>query len=206
MLSGISCYCRKATAAVRHFGAISYLIESKLKYDLTIITNVKSFKLFDDTIYMTSLDDIIDFCEKEFNSLDKNKDFNYIIFYDEIFTLLSKQDKLPKKYLSFISQLRKRGIILVTTAQEWLEINVTLRRYVKFQVDCKMFPLPFTKNAVCVRYVRDGDTMKWDNEQNEYVADIINTKIEKARLSVANSYDTYETIETTKQHNAFKRR
>lgn len=181
--------------AVKHFGAISFCIDQKLKNNCTIITNVKSFKLFDDTIFMESLDDIIDFVEKNY-SIDK--EFNYIIFYDEIFTLLSKNDKFNKKYLSFLSQLRKRGIVFITTAQEWLEINVSLRRYVRYQIDCKMISMPLLKYAICIRYVYDGDTMHWDNDANDYIADIINTKIEKARLSVAKSYDTFETIETKK--------
>ena len=175
------------------FGAISFCIEQKLKNNCRIITNVMSFRLFEDTIYMESLDQIIDFVEHNYKI---DKEFNYIIFYDEIFTLLSKNDKFNKKYLSFLSQLRKRGIVFNTTAQEWLEINVTLRRYVRYQIDCKMIPL--FNMAICIRYIYDGDTMHWDNDVNDYVADIINTKIEKARLSVAKSYDTFETVSTKK--------
>lgn len=119
-------------------------------------------------------------------------DTNYIIFYDELFTLLEK-GKLNKSILTFISQLRKRGIYLVTTVQEWLDINVTFRRYVRYQVDCSMFNL-FGLFALSINKIHDGYLMKWDKELNEYDAPIIRTTIKKCSKAIADSYDTYEVI------------
>ena len=95
-----------------------------------VITNVKSYAINnkDFVIYEDNFYEII----KGFKS--GRFDTNYIIFYDEIFTLIEK-GKLDKSILSFLSQLRKRRVYLVTTAQEWLEINVTFRRYVRYQSD-----------------------------------------------------------------------
>lgn len=121
-------------------------------------------------------------------------DTNYIIFYDEIFTLIEK-GKLNKSILSFLSQLRKRGIYLITTAQEWLEINVTFRRYVRYQVACSMVTLPIFNCSFSVNEINDGYQMKWDNLENEYVSPRIKTTIKKCSLKLANSYDTYETIQ-----------
>lgn len=119
-------------------------------------------------------------------------DKNYIIFYDELFTLLEK-GKLKKNVLTFISQLRKREIYLVTTVQEWLDINVTFRRYVRYQVDCSMFNF-LGLFALSVNQIHDGYQMKWDNDLNEYSAPIIRTTIKKCSKAIADSYDTFEVI------------
>lgn len=104
--------------------------------------------------------------------------------------------RINKEILSFISQLRKRKIIFVTTAQEWLEINVTFRRYVRYQIDCNMISLPIFKTAFLLNAINDGEQLKWSNEDNEYVAPRIQTKISKGNLNIIESYDTFETIST----------
>lgn len=119
-------------------------------------------------------------------------DRNYIIFYDELFTLLEK-GKLKKDILTFISQLRKREIYLLTTVQEWLDINVTFRRYVRYQIDCYMFNF-LGLFALSINQIHDGYQMKWDNDSNEYVAPIIRTTIKKCSKVIADSYDTFEVI------------
>lgn len=123
-------------------------------------------------------------------------DTNYIIFYDELFTLLQK-GKLNDNILTFISQLRKRGIYLVTTVQEWLDINVTFRRYVRYQVDCSMFNF-LGLFALSINMIHDGYKMHWDNIENEYVAPIIKTTIKKCSKRIADSYDTLEVIKINK--------
>lgn len=90
--------------------------------------------------------------------------------------------------------MRKRGLYLVTTAQEWLEINVTFRRYVRYQVDCSLFKLPLFNCAISVNKINDGYNMAWDNLQNEYIAPRLKTSIKKCSLKIANSYDTFEVI------------
>lgn len=154
-----------------------------------IITNVKSFKVFNDTIYFDDINKIIDYCTKF-----KDNDENIIIFFDEIFTILEKRTPMNKKILSFISQLRKRKIIFVTTAQEWAEINITFRRYCRYQIECNMFSLPIFHNAFIYNIINDGDKIKWDNDQQEFVAPRIAANFAKCNKSVIESYDTYETI------------
>ena len=153
-----------------------------------VITNVKSYALNnkDFVIYEENFYEIIKgFKSGRFNT-------NYIIFFDEIFTLIEK-GKLDRSILSFLSQLRKRGIYLVTTAQEWLEINVTFRRYVRYQVDCSLRNIPLF-GAFSINYINDGYQMHWDNLENEYVSPRIKTTIKKCSLAIANSYDTFEVI------------
>jgi len=186
---GVYCYCGKQGSG-KTYSSIKFLIENKLRFGYTIITNVHSFNVFPDTLYFDNFHDIMNFILK----LPQDEQKNYIIFYDEIFTLLEKSTRINKDILSFLSQLRKRNIILVTTAQEWLEINITFRRYVRFQVDCKMISIPITKSALLVNCINDGYGLKWSNDENEYIAPRLTTKIMKGNKSIIDSYDTFETI------------
>lgn len=117
-----------------------------------------------------------------------------IIVYDEIFTALTKTSKINRDVLDFLSQMRKRRIIFITTAQEWLEINITLRRYCRFRVSCSM--RSFFGLGILIKKFYDAEQMRWSNEENEYVAPIISTTISKCNIEVANLYDTFEQIKT----------
>lgn len=154
-----------------------------------VITNQKKYAEMnkDFCIYEPNFYEIID----KFNN--GIYDTNYIIFYDELFTLLEK-GKLHKNILSFISQLRKRGIYLVTTVQEWLDINVTFRRYCRYYVECKMYN--FLGCAFSINVIHNGYQMTWNNDINEYESPIIKTTIKKCSKKIADSYDTYEVIDT----------
>lgn len=188
---GLYCYTGKQGTG-KTYSCINFLIKNKILHDYIVITNVKSFNAFNDTIYMKKIDDIIDFIIEHEHDGKK-----YIIFFDEIFTILEKKTAINKKILSFISQLRKRKIIFVTTAQEWSEINITFRRYVRFQVSCHMFAIPLFKKAFLINKINDGDGIKWDNDQQDWIAPTISTNFMKGNLEVIQSYDTFETIETS---------
>lgn len=140
-------------------------------------------------IYETDFNKIVQFLEKRVDADD------FIIVYDEIFTLIEK-GKLSKDCLAFLSQMRKRGLYLYTTAQEWLEINITFRRYVRYQIVCKMINLPIFNCALSINEINDAYQMKWDNFENDYIAPRIKTTIKKCSKKIADSYDTFETIET----------
>ena len=161
---------------------------NEIRGDKKVITNVKSYA-----------DNNKNFCIYEddfFNIIRKVKcgiyDSNYIIFYDELLTILDK-GKLNKQILTFISQLRKRNLYLITTVQEWLDINVTFRRYVRYQVDCKIFNI--FNRAYSINYIYNGYEIKWSNIDNEYIAPIIATTFKKCSKEIADSYDTLETID-----------
>lgn len=188
---GLYCYTGKQGTG-KTYSAVNFLIKNKILHNYIVITNVQSFKVFNDTIYMKNINDIIDFMVEHENDGKK-----YILFFDEIFTILEKKTSINKKILSFISQLRKRKIIFITTAQEWSEINITFRRYVRFQVSCNMFSIPILKRAFLINKVNDGDGIKWDNDSQDWIAPTIATNFMKGNLSIIESYDTFETIETS---------
>lgn len=187
---GLYCYTGKQGKG-KTYSAIKFLIEQKIEHNYIILTNVKSFNAFEDTLYFKTIDELID---KAIELTKSGK--KIIIFFDEIFTILEKKTPMNKKILSFISQLRKRQIVLVTTAQEWSEINITFRRYVRFQISCNMFSLPFLHTAFIFNSINDGDLIYWDNDQQEFIAPRISANFSKGNLSIIKAYDTFETIHT----------
>lgn len=158
-----------------------------------LITNVYSFKIFyERTTYINDLYELINYV----NNLcdDENFDRRIIILFDEIFSVVNKNYSVDDNLMTFISQLRKRSICLFTTAQEWSEINISFRKYVRFQISCRMFALPFTRTAFLFNHINNGEELKLNPQTMEYEAPVINTKIMKGNISVIQSYDTYEVI------------
>lgn len=177
-LFGIVCYCAKQGKG-KTYCAIEFCEEQSKKHGYEIITNVKSYaKTLEQQKrsfkYFKNLEDMIEYV----SALDTDK-HKVIIFFDEIFTTLAKSGSLKKFFLSFLSQLRKRKILLITTAQEWSEINITFRRYVRFQVVPNMFPFPLTKTAFIIKDINDGDLIHWDNEMQDFVAPTIEKSFAK---------------------------
>lgn len=121
---------------------------------------------------------------------DKKKVF---IVYDEIFTLMQKSSKIDGELMEFLTQQRKMKNILFTTAQEWLEVPVTFRRFVRIQVACKTRPLGRLGGILEEEYF-DAYAMKWDNLENEYIAPRLSKKFSKYEKRYMESYDTYERI------------
>ena len=121
---GVYCYDAKQGQG-KTYSVIEYLLQNK---DKRIYSNVKSLKGVKYTP-ISNFDDL----------LALRNETDCIIFYDEIFTALTRTSKIDTDVLDFLSQMRKRRIIFLTTAQEWLEINITLRRYCRYRIHCKMF-------------------------------------------------------------------
>ena len=158
------------------------------RFDLIPITDQKVLLLL-----VTSNGDVI----KNDISITNNKELDdvigtsqVVIIYDELFQELMRGDKLSKDVLDFLSQMRKRQIIFLTSAQYWSEIPITFRKFVRYQIDCNFLNFPFLPFSLLVKTFRDGENMKWSNDDQEFIAPIIETTITKVRKSVFNSYDT----------------
>lgn len=177
---GVYCYCGKQGQG-KTYSVVEFLREHK---KMKIYSNVSlqgiEYKKIDGFAQL----------------LDLRSEQNCIIFYDEIFTALTKSSRMTTEILDFLSQMRKRKMIFLTTAQEWLEINITLRRYCRYQIECHCFVVPFINHGILIKNLYDADNMKWSNEDNEYVAPLLETTISKFNLITANCYDTFEQIKT----------
>lgn len=175
---GVYCYCGKQGSG-KTYSVVEFL---KDQAKVPIYSNVHLFGI--DYTYFSGFDQL----------LELRNEHDCIIVYDEIFTALTKTTRINTDVLDFLSQMRKRQIIFITTAQEWLEINITLRRYCRYQIDCSMrniFGL-----GVLIKRFYDAEQMKWSQEDNEYVAPILETTISKCNVRIAECYDTFEQINT----------
>lgn len=176
---GVYCYCGKQGSG-KTYSVVEFLNQNK---DIPIYANINTLKGINYT-YFNGFDELLKLRDKS----------DCIIVYDEIFTALTKSSKINQNVLDFLSQMRKRRIVFLTTAQEWLEINITLRRYCRYQIECKM--LNIFGLGILLKHCYDAEQMKWSQEDNEYVAPLEETTISKCNVSVANKYDTFEQIKT----------
>lgn len=174
---GVYCYCGKQGSG-KTYSVVEFLKQNQGK---KIYSNVHLKGI--NYIYFNGFD----------NLLKLRNEHDCIIVYDEIFTALTKSSKINTDVLDFLSQMRKRKIIFMTTAQEWLEIPITLRRYCRYQIDCKMISIGI---GILLKFMYNAELMKWSQEDNEYVAPLITTTISKCNLDIAKSYDTFEQIKT----------
>lgn len=118
---------------------------------------------------------------------------NIIIIYDEIFTLMSKSKKDKEMLEQFLPQMRKVHNIFLTTAQYWLELDITFRRFVRIQVDCKTRPLG-KLGGILTEVYSDTTQIEWSNLDNEYISPRISKKFSKYEKRFMESYDTFERI------------
>lgn len=178
---GIYCYTGKQ-GNFKTYSLVEALLtqfqDSKIYSNITSIQGVKYTPIggFDDLLSLRNEHDCI-------------------IVFDEIFTALTRTSKIDTRILDFLSQMRKRRIILFTTAQEWLEINITFRRYCRYRIDCQAFQIPFV--TLIIKRFYDAENMKWSTDDNDYVAPLLETTISKSNRYVANSYDTFEQIKSS---------
>lgn len=119
------------------------------------------------------------------------------IVYDEIFSLMSKSKKDKQMLEQFLPQMRKAKNIFLTTAQYWLELDMTFRRFVRIQIECETRPLGQFGGILNETYY-DATKMKWEPLENEYVAPLITNKISKYEKRYMETYDTYQKIKELK--------
>ena len=177
---GVYCYCGKQGSG-KTYSVVEYL--HSVPKNKKIYANISSLNGINYT-YFNGFDEL----------LKLRNESDCVIVYDEIFTALTRTSRINTDVLDFLSQMRKRKIIFLTTAQERLEINITLRRYCRYQIDCKMRNIYVT--GILVKTFRDAERMKWDNLENDYIAPVLETTISKCNVEVANAYDTREEIKT----------
>lgn len=158
----------------------------------TVITNVESYYKShkDQCIYETDFNVIYDMLR------DKEDCSQIIVFYDEIFSLLTA-GKLNKETRNFLTQFRKRHLHFFTTCQLWSELPIAFRKLTRYEVSCNMFNVPLLGFAVIICEFNDGYEIKWDSESQEYVCPRLKTKIKKCSKRIADSYDTFEAIKVS---------
>lgn len=194
---GVYCYCGKQGRG-KTYSVVEYLLlvrdkifrlrkngadsncKEYVKRKKKIYANVESIKGVEYTYI------------KNFKELLAIEDYDCIIVFDEIFSAMTKNTKMNEEIMEFLSQMRKRRNIFITTAQEWSEIHITFRRYCRYQIECNM--KSYWKFGLLFKKFYDAELLKWDNEYMDWVAPLHKMTISKCLKSVALSYDTYERI------------
>lgn len=180
---GVYCFTGKQGSG-KTYSLVKYIKKHKKDAD-TIYSNVTIQGL--DYVRLESVEHLLSLKDKK----------NCFIIYDEIFTLMSKQTRITDELMEFLTQQRKMKNIFFTTAQEWLEIPITFRRFVRIQIECQTYPLG-RWGGILVEVYSDGYNIKWDQLENEYVAPIISTKISKYERRFMMAYNTLERIRRLK--------
>lgn len=176
---GVYCYTGKQGSG-KTYGLVRYIL--KHKTDSTeIYSNITIEGL--DYKPIESLEHLLSLRDKT----------HCFIIYDEIFTILQKQSKISADLMEFLTQQRKVKNIFFTTAQEWLEIPITFRRFVRIQVECSTIPLG-AFGGILLEKFNDGYGIKWSQLDNEYVAPLLSFKVAKYEKKYMTAYDTYERI------------
>ncbi|MCI6641440.1 hypothetical protein [Campylobacter sp.] len=198
---GIYCYCGFQGNG-KTYSCVEYVLDNYkniLLFSNVLINNIDMvyYKGFDQ---MLMLRDKIDYAKSRKNNfiiwnnkkvpLDFSKQIVFI--YDEIFSELQRGSRINTNVLDFITQMRKRGFILLTTAQIWNDIPITWRRLTRYQIDCKL--IRFFCINILIKIFHDAELMKWSNDDQDFIAPIISTTISHTRKYIADSYDTYQLI------------
>lgn len=184
------------------YSCIEYVIDNY--NNIQLFSNVKinnvNYIYYNGFKEMLLLRDCIDYARSRKNNyiIFKGKKYpidfekQIVFIYDEIFSELQRGSKISNDVLDFITQMRKRCFILLTTAQIWSDIPITWRRLTRFEIDCSM--RNFLGINILIKVFRDAELMRWSNDDQEFVAPIISTTITHTRKHIANSYDTYQLI------------
>lgn len=111
------------------------------------------------------------------------------VVIDEVHKAYSKSSRTDPKFYSFLQESRKHHRVTIIITQEWKEVPMWLRRPCKLIVGNHRI----IKNILCEE-IQDARTMRWSEEENDYVCDTIQKNIKKWNKAVADLYDTEETI------------
>lgn len=168
------------------YSIVEYLIDNDSH--IKVFSNVTGIKNVSDITYYCGFKGLIDIK----NRLDKGEiqtDKQLVIVFDEVFTELQRGSKLSSEVMDFLCQMRKRGIIFLTTAQEWSELPISYRKFCRYSIRCNMINIGFT--GILFKEFGDAENMKWNNDTQEHECPIIDLTLSHCRKFIANSYDTF---------------
>lgn len=172
----------------KSFSLVEYLYDN---YDhINIFSNIILYNM--DYEHITGFNGLLDIKERLDKNLINSNNKQIVIVFDELFSELQKGSKLSKEIISFLAQLRKNKIILLTSAQFWAEIPLSFRRFVRYEIKCKIIRTPFF--GILIKRFGDAEQMKWDENEQDFVCPIVNTTVTKCRKIITTFYNTYQRI------------
>ena len=168
------------------YSLVEYLIDNNK--DIKVFSNIAGIKNVDDITYYRGFEGLIKIKHALDDGIIKT-DKQIVIVFDEIFTELQRYSKLNSEVMDFLCQMRKRGIIFLTTAQEWSELPIAYRKFCRYAIACNMINIGFT--GILIKTFGDAENMKWNNDTQEHECPIIELTVTHCRKDIADSYDTF---------------
>lgn len=171
------------------YSAVQYIAKLQEKWpNCVIFSNVK-IKGLKNYYYCKKDEDI-------YFGLDYENGANGVIcFIDEAHLFFNKKTGIPLDVLTQISQQRKERRKIIFTSQIWEELDISLRKQVGEIVKC------WNIGNIQINKISNGETLRWDKNESQYVADTIGIEIFKRNEDIANNYDTLQKIETNEKYN-----
>jgi SpoVK/Ycf46/Vps4 family AAA+-type ATPase len=169
--------------AGKTLSAVHYIEQLRKRFpDLLVFSNI-------DVIGATKLkpQDITDTILKDYGRQP------VVFFLDEIQVLLrtksgNKERVLSEDTLNAISQQRKANKTIVGTLQEFLDLDISYRRQLRAQVQCRHV------GDMQIEFWRDPNSLKYDAEKNDYAGKVMDIWIWKRHNFIYKLYDTYEIV------------
>lgn len=168
------------------YSLVEYLIDNDKS--IKVFSNITGIKNVSDITYYCGFNGLID-VKKRLDNGEIKTDKQIVIVFDEVFTELQRYSKLNNEVMDFLCQMRKRGIIFLTTAQEWSELPITYRKFCRYAISCNMINIGFT--GILLKTFGDAENMKWNEQTQEHECPIIDLTLSHCRKFIANSYDTF---------------
>lgn len=113
-------------------------------------------------------------------------------FIDEIHTVLSNKKKAVSiEVMRAISQQRKALKTIVATVQVSVDLDISYRRQLAYQVECWHF------GDLQFELWLDAETLKFDQERNKYIGKNVETRVWKRHDLAFSIYDTLEIVNSS---------
>lgn len=165
--------------------------------DYYYFSNIPNLNVDAEVEYINGFKGIIDVK----NRLDLDRNFIHnkqvVFIYDELFQELIRGRKLSEDIVDFMTQMRKRKIIFLTTCQSWSDIPIEFRHFCRYAIECNGLTLP-TKYG-CSFFINkyiDAENMVWDEKLQDHVGPLVKIYVRKVLKVVANSYNTFALIKS----------
>jgi hypothetical protein len=171
--------------AGKTISAVHYLQYLQQKYpDIIIFSNIK-LSLPNSTVLKP--EEISDYLLKDFG----RQPVAFLL--DEIQTLLRAKSSgssrvLSEETLMSIQQQRKANKTILGTLQEFLDLDITYRRQLLAQVQCRHM------GKYQYEFWKLPSSLKYDPEKNDYTGKNMDVWIWKRHDDVYNLYDTFELV------------
>ena len=168
------------------------LSQSRYTYQLQ---NAFDAKVFSATDYKYA-DEVIDESQIAEKILTKRETRPTCFLLDEIQILLDKDntDALTRRQVrKAIFQQRKRNTSIIGTVQVLTDLDRIYRKQIAYIVNCHKF------GSLQIEIWIDGNTLKFDDETNNYKGTLAFVKIWKRHDEMFNLYDTFEIVGSKKE-------